>query len=346
MLPYLILLALIILWIALEHKALNRRAFWIPWLMLSLFAGMRSFRVGTDSGNYTKEFRSGLDIYNFRFSETIELGYQLLEYSLLSITKNYFWLFFITALIVTFCYLKTIKKYSTNYWFSVFLYITLGYYTFFFNGLRQGLAMAIFTIALPFLLNKKFIPYVLICFIGSLFHTSALFMIPFYFIVNLEVRPIYKIAATFLGSLLTSRLLVSYVAESNERYEGYTQVSDSAGGYLILSFQVALVLLIYIVTYVYKIKDQKFLKLFTFYASGVVFIIPVAMLGANPSGPQRLLAYFTWTLILILPTILKKIDNIYITTLGVILFIIYFILTTSKFSNLVPYVINPIFEIF
>lgn len=346
MLPYLILLALIIFWIVLEYKALNRRAFWVPWLMLSLFAGMRSFRVGTDSGNYTKEFRSGLDIYNFRFSETIELGYQLLEYSLLSITKNYFWLFFITALIVTFCYLKTIKKYSTNYWFSVFLYITLGYYTFFFNGLRQGISMAIFTIALPFLIEKKIIPYLLVCLIGSLFHISALFMIPFYFIVNLRIKPFYKIVATFLGSLLTSRFAVSYVAETNERYEGYTQVSESAGGYLILGFQVMLVVFVYSIIYIYKIKDKNFLKMFTFYASGVLFVVPLALLGTNPSGPQRLLSYFTWTLVLILPFIFRRLNNAYAYIVAVVLFLIYFVLTTSRFSNLTPYIINPIFEIF
>ena len=113
-----------------------------------------------------------------------------------------------------------------------------------------------------------------------------------------------------------------------------------------LGFYTILIFVTYFIIRIYKIRDKQFMQLFAFYAIGVVFIIPIAMLGANPSGPQRLLTYFTWTLILILPIIFKRINSIYITSSAVILFIIYFILTTSAFSNLSPYIINPIFEIF
>lgn len=346
MFPYLLVLGFVLSWIMLEQKTLNRKAFWIPFLTLSLFAGMRSFRVGTDSGNYTKDFRSQLNIYSFQFDESVEIGYQLLKFSLLRITQNYFWLFFTTGLIVVFCYLYVIKKHSVNYWFSIFLFVTLGVYTFFFNGLRQGLAMAIFALALPYLLEKRLIPYLLVIAVASLFHTTALFMIPFYFVVNLRIKPIYKLLATFLGSLFTVQFLIEYIATTNERYESYTEVAESTGGLLTLGFYTLLLIFIYFVIHLYKIKNEHFLKLFAFYAVGVIFIIPVAMLGTNPSGPQRLLSYFTWTLVLILPTVFKKIDSVYVTSIAAILFLIYFILTTSKFSNLTPYIINPIFEIF
>ena len=346
MLPYFLVLSFVLLWILLERKALNRRAFWVPLAALTLFAGMRSYRVGTDSGNYTKDFRNNLDVYNFEFSKFIEPGYQALEYNLLKYTDSYFWLFFITALIVVSCYLIIIKKYSVNYWFSVFLFITLGVYTFFFNGLRQGLAMAIFALALPYLLEKRLIPYLLICFLGSMFHNSALFMIPFYFVVNVRIKPTYRILATFIGSLLVSGFLISYFAASNERYQSYADADQKGGGYLTLGFYTLLLLVIYFVSHIYKIRDKQFMQLFTFYAVGVVFLIPIAMLGANPSGPQRLLTFFTWTLVLILPIVFKRINNAYVTSIAAILFLFYFILTTSTFSKLTPYIINPIFEIF
>ncbi len=346
MLPYLLVLSLVIFWIVLEKKSLNRTSFWLPLIILTLFAGIRSYRVGTDTGNYTRNFNSQLNAEYFRFNEDIEFGYQLLEYALLRVTTHYFWLLVITSLIIVYCYLRVIKKYSVNYWFSVFLFITLGVYTFSFNGLRQGLAMAIFTLAIPYLLEKRFIPYLLICAIASLFHVTALFMIPFYFIVNLRVKPLYKILATFLGSLLVSGVLVSYISSTNDRYEGYAKASDEAGGFLTLGFYTAIMILIIFVSYLYKIKDKDFQKLITFYAAGVVFIIPLAMLGTSPSGPQRLLAYFTWTLVLILPMILKRINNIYLYMASIVIFLMYFILTTSRFSNLSPYLINPIFEVF
>lgn len=346
MFPYLLILSLVIFWILLEKKSLNRTSFWLPLITLTLFAGARSYRVGTDTGNYTRNFNSQLNVDYFRFNEDVEFGYQVLEYALLNVTSNYFWLLTITSSVIIYCYLKAIKRYSVNYVFSVFLFITLGVYTFFFNGLRQGIAMAFFSLAMPYLLDKKFISYLAVCIFASLFHITALFMIPFYFIVNLEIKPLYKILTTFLGSLLLSRLLVSYIASTNERYEGYTEVSEETGGFLSLSFFIVIMFLIIVINYVYKIKDEQFTKLFTFYSVGLAFVIPIAILGTNPSGPQRLLSYFTWTLFLILPIIFKKINSIYINSTAVVLFTIYFILTTTRFSNLTPYILNPIFKVF
>ena len=346
MLPYLLVLGFVMFWIALENKALNRKSFFLPLVALSLFAAIRSYRVGTDSGTYTRHFRSNLNIYNFEFEEGVEIGYQLVEYVLLRLEANYSWLFLVTGIIVVYCYLTIIKKYSIHYPFSIFLFITLGVYTFFFNGLRQGLAMAIFALALPYLLEKRLIPYLLICFLGSMFHNSALFMIPFYFVVNVRIKPTYRILATFIGSLLVSGFLISYFAASNERYQSYADADQKGGGYLTLGFYTLLLLVIYFVSHIYKIRDKQFMQLFTFYAVGVVFLIPIAMLGANPSGPQRLLTFFTWTLVLILPIVFKRINNAYVTSIAAILFLFYFILTTSTFSKLTPYIINPIFEIF
>lgn len=346
MLPYLLVLGFVMFWIALENKALNRKSFFLPLVALSLFAAIRSYRVGTDSGTYTRHFRSNLNIYNFEFEEGVEIGYQLVEYVLLRLEANYSWLFLVTGIIVVYCYLTIIKKYSIHYIFSVFLFITLGVYTFFFNGLRQGIGMAIFVLATPYLLEKRFIPYLVVCVCASFFHTSALFMVPFYFLVNLRIKPLYKVLATFLGSLVVSRFLINYIATTNVRYESYTEVSEEAGGLLTLGFYTILLLFIYFIIRLYKIRDEYTIKLFTFYAVGVVFIIPVAMLGAMASGPQRLITYFTWTLVLILPIIFKKINNIYVTSTAVVLFLVYFVLTITRFSNLTPYMINPIFEIF
>ena len=346
MLPYLLVLSLVIFWIVLEKKSLNRTSFWLPLIALTLFAGTRSYWVGTDTANYTRNFNNQLKPEYFRFNEDIEYGYQLLEYGLLHVTTEYFWLLVITSFIIVYCYLSIIKKYSVNYWFSVFLFITLGVYTFSFNGLRQGIAMAIFALAIPYLLEKRLFPYLLVCAIASLFHVTALFIIPFYFIVNLRTKPVYKIMATFLGSLLISRLLVSYISSTNDRYQDYAKISEESGGFLTLGFYSAIMILIIVVNHVYKIKDDNFQKLLTFYASGVAFVIPLAMLGTSASGPQRILSYFTWTLVLLLPIVLKKVNSVYIYGISVVFFLTYFILTTSKFSNLTPYMINPVFEVF
>lgn len=346
MLPYLLILFFVMFWIWVEKESLNRKAFWLPLFILVLFASFRNYRVGTDTGTYVRNFINQLDYNYFDFRDGVELGYQLIEYSLLRITHNYFWLFFITSFVVVFCYLYVFRKNSKDYATSVFVFITLGTYTFFFNGLRQGLAMAIFALAVPYLIKRDFYKYFLICIIASFFHTTALLMIPFYLLVNLKVKLAYKLVATFLGSLILSRFLITYIASTNERYEGYAQTSENSGGLLTLGFYVIMLVILYIGSHIYKIKDKEFIQMFAFYALGVTFMIPIALLESNPSGPQRLLPYFTWTLALILPYLYKKINNKYIYIISFFFALIYFYLTTSRFSNLTPYTINPIFEIF
>ncbi len=39
MLPYLLVLSFVMFWITLEQKALGRKAFWLPLIVLALFAG-------------------------------------------------------------------------------------------------------------------------------------------------------------------------------------------------------------------------------------------------------------------------------------------------------------------
>lgn len=346
MLPYLSILFFVIFWILIEKKSLKREALWVPLFTLVLFASFRSHQVGTDTGTYVRNFINQLDYNYYNFQEGGELGYQLIEYSLLRITHNYFWLFFVTSFMVVFCYLHIFKKYSKDYTASVFIFITLGTYTFFFNGLRQGLAMAIFSLAIPYLLKRNFYKYFFICILASLFHTTALLMLPFYLLVNLKVKLVYKLITVFLGSLIFSKYLITYIASTNERYESYTQTSENSGGLLTLGFYVTILLIVYVCSYIYKIKDKDFIQMLAFYALGVTFMIPIALLESNPSGPQRLLPYFTWILALILPFLYKKINNNYINIILFFLAVIYFIITTSRFSNLTPYSINPFFEVF
>lgn len=346
MLPYVLMLLLVMFWVLIEKKSINRNSFWVPLLILSLFAGVRSSQVGTDSWKYAIDFLNTTYIDGFRFSEYKEPGYYAIKYLISRFTQNYFWLFFTVALIINSCYLRILKRYSTNYLFSILFLITLGTYAFIFNGMRQGIAMAILALALPYLLQKKLIPYLIIVSVASTFHITALSMVFFYFLTHIDIKNIYKIIISFVISLVSSSIIISYLASSNPRYEVYTEESENPGGYLTLSFYAVLALFLYFVKYLYRIKNQEFDTLLTFYSVGVVSIIPLALLGTNPSGPQRLIYYFTWILALLLPIALKNINNklVYLGTF--VLSIIFFVLTTSRFGNLTPYIINPIFEIF
>lgn len=345
MIPYILILLFVMSWILLEKKALNRKAFWVPLISLSLFGSLRSDSVGSDSKNYTRDFVNKINIEYFEFRSDNEMGFQFFHYIILALTKNYFWLFLIFSLLISYCYLSFFKKYSKDYFLSVFIFITFGFYTFYFNGLRQGIAMAITVLAIPFLVEKKFLNFSIIIGLASLFHKSALILILFYFIVNLKIKIEYKMLAVFLGSLVLSRVIVQYFANLNEKYETYAQVSEKAGGYLTLGFYFLIGCIIYI--YIKNIKNESryFMKLSEFYLYGVIFLIPVAMLGTNASGPQRLLFYFVWVVSLLIPIIINKINNKFIYFIFIFLALIYYTMILG-FGNLMPYGLNEIFRIF
>lgn len=77
------------------------------------------------------------------------------------------------------------RKYSEDYWFSIFLFIaSTDYLSWSFNGIRQFTAVVIAYAATPFILKKKYIPAILIILLASTMHQSALLMLPVVFIVQ------------------------------------------------------------------------------------------------------------------------------------------------------------------
>lgn len=62
------------------------------------------------------------------------------------------------------------------------------YYSFGFNRIRQYLAISIFLYSFKFIENKNLKKYLLMIFIGSLFHKIILFCLPLYFILNLKLK--------------------------------------------------------------------------------------------------------------------------------------------------------------
>lgn len=346
MFSYIIILLIVLVVVHFEKVYLKRKAIIFPITVLVLFASIRSFNVGTDSIVYTEPYRLKYNPYYHGFNANVEYGYQFVDYWIMSFFSNYFWFFLFFSIFVVCLYITTMKRLSVNYLQSIFVYITFGFYTFFFNGLRQGIAMALFFFSLPYMLDRKIVIYFLIVCIASLFHISALMMIPLYFLIHLKIKIEWKVLYCFSLSLLSSQILIKYLAQSNVRYENYTQEAEKAGGYITLAFYFLLGLLIYFFGNHIRKQEKLFSSFEQIYLCGLALVFPLALLGTDPSGPQRLLYYFASLTILIIPYFFYYYRKIYVKLLFVFLSIIYFVLTTMRFGNLYPYSINPIFEIF
>lgn len=327
-------------------KATGRNCVLILFIVLLIFYSIRSYTVGTDTLNYVSHYLYNYNPYQYGFNKDVEIGYQYLDYLVIKFTNNYFWLFIVCGSIVIYSYLYVIDKYSNSFIFSLFIYLFLGFYTFAFNGLRQGVAIAICFFALPYLLNKNILKYFLLIFLASLFHISSLVMFFIYGLVHLKVKLEYKMLLIFIVSFLGGSYLITYLAEENSRYEGYTQKSEVAGGYIVFLFYLILGLFIYFLGKRERILNNNYQKMEQIYLCGLLLVLPIVLLGTNPSGPQRILNYFTPMLIFLIPYLMVKIKSSFLIYIFVSLSIIYCYLSLSRFSDLIPYTINPIFEVF
>lgn len=78
---------------------------------------------------------------------------------------------------------RVYRKYSTRYMVSFFLFIASSdYVSWMFNGMRQFTAATITFACFEFILEKKYIPAILIILFASTIHGSALLVLPFIFI--------------------------------------------------------------------------------------------------------------------------------------------------------------------
>lgn len=346
MLPYILVLFFVIAWAYLEKRILNRSAFWLPALVLILFATIRDYTIGTDTPTYTRYFRSHTNPNGVTFNPFIEQGYQFLEHLTLRISFDYSFYFFICSSIIVILSLLTIKKLSSDYVMSLFCHIAYGFYTFSFSGVRQGIAMAICLYAHSFIINRKFIPAVIIVFIATLFHVSAYIMFIFLISTSVRIKLQYKVMIYFVASLVLSKIAINYMAESNDRYAAYTNAVNNSGGYFILAFYSVLAIIFWLFCSMYRKNDKVYTYFEELMLCGLAFLIPIALLGTDPSGPQRFLLYFSWSLVILFPYLFKRFHGVGVKLLFVMISVIYYYITTERFFSLYPYLINKQFIFF
>lgn len=123
------------------------------------------------------------------------------------------------------------RKFSEDYIFSVFLFITTGCYSgWMMNGLRQFVASCIIFAALPLMVKKKFVPLVAVILIAISIHRAAIIMLPVIFLVQL--KPWSKITIVSLLALAT--VLYFYIGHSDWISEETLQASKGSNPLRIL----------------------------------------------------------------------------------------------------------------
>lgn len=173
----------------------RRYSVWNDWayillvVVLSLFAGLRTNY--NDTWNYVRGFNQ-VDNLTIFLSNPENLNpfsnplFNFLRSAIRSWTAYPQVLLLITSIYTQVCLLKFIKAYSSNFLFSIFIYFTLGTFTFSISALKQILAMATLTLGFPYLDRQKYVEYYFFVFAAMLLHTYAVIYV---FVPLFRARP-------------------------------------------------------------------------------------------------------------------------------------------------------------
>ena len=166
----------------------NRFRFLVPCgILLILISGLRH-NMGTDYVSYQYIFEHKIKEMSLRqilikdeplFAFIQKMVGEILGYHIVI-------LMLIFACITVISLFYFFSRESELVWLSVFLTLTIGSYFTSFNTTRNYLTAVIWSLTVKFIYEKKFLLYFCCIIVLSLIHTSALIMLPMYWILRIK----------------------------------------------------------------------------------------------------------------------------------------------------------------
>jgi hypothetical protein len=192
----------------------------IYWMLL---IGLQ-YNTGTDYYSYIKIFSSLQEAEVYR----VKKEYLFYYLAVLLINKNVNPQFglVIIALIqfsLFFWFLKNIQLKHYSFFLFLYFFVSTSFYNQT-NGIRQFSAVYFFLTAVWFLYKRRFVYYFLFIILGGLFHRSAYFLLPLYFVNRLFSKTKFYYAllfGSFFISIFGIDFILTIIAESTKIYSHY-----------------------------------------------------------------------------------------------------------------------------
>lgn len=145
-------------------------------VQLFVILGFRYQFVGTDTLNYFNNYNI---IAEYGFSDIfhnsfLDKGYVLIQWIISRFHVEFQFFLTILAFFCIFVLAFIIEKYSKNVFLSWILFISLGFYGFYFNWIRQALAMTFLLLAFHFLYENKIAISILLWGVATTVHLTAI----------------------------------------------------------------------------------------------------------------------------------------------------------------------------
>ena len=318
---------------------------WTLFFVLTFFVGFR-WDVGIDWPAYMDLFGEDF-LANALLLSRVESGNLLVKLLLMNFgyTDGAYFLW-VMGFSTMFLFIYSINKISVNPVYSIVLFILLGFYFDLMNGVRQYFAISIVVYAWQFIFNRSFFRYFLLIVFAVLFHTSALLMLPVYWInkINLGKKklmllvflslPLSFVLGPFVQLLMS--LIPQYEVYSNSEF---TQMANPLS-FLRVLFPIFIFMLI-ILKYD-ELMSDKCTQIITNLS---IFSILITILFPGIQLMIRIGFYFQIALVFIIPIISNMLSskNAFIFKVFSVVYAFLYIYVTQlsrPVANIFPFELN------
>lgn len=198
-----------------------------------------------------------------------------------------------------------IYKNSEMPWVSTVLYVNTFLFFMSMNFIRQAVALSIIMLAWHFMKKNKFIPFAVFVIIASLFHQTALLMLPVYLLVKMKITLkelivyLYILLFFYISSTGFIRIITSFF---HEEYVGSAFLNEG------LSFVYAIlpVIIVIIAFFLAKIRTINVTTETKYIINMTLICALLSITMSKHSIIERLTYYFTVFLILLVPIIYRS----------------------------------------
>ena len=201
-------------------------------IALGAFVGLGDMLGGYDRYIYGELFDSMADdnrmginpwtTFAFAFYGT-EFGYGTWEALMSYVTANRYIFIFATTMVIYILLILSLRQYVDNAPFAVVMFMGLWFF-FTFTYLRQVMACTVCWFAVKYIIERKFVPFLIVWFIGYSLHNSAIMFLPAYFI------PIRKFPIKWVIWVMVGALLVGLTPFPQALFDAYGDVNDQRIG--------------------------------------------------------------------------------------------------------------------
>lgn len=327
---------------SLSSIMIGNASFVIAFLIICI-PGMIRYNVGIDYTTYSLEQIPGVLAnepvkVEFLFKWLIKLGYWI------SGGTSYQYIFAMTNFIIDIFIFKYIRDQSKDMPLSVLIFMFGGFFAFSLSGMRQSIGVAMMLYGIKYIYKRKIIPFVVLLIVASLFHTSAMIFLLFYFSKDIKINPMI-VTAVMTGVFIFSRQIRQLIILVSTRiglYSNYFGGTFDNGKYGRLFIVMVIIVMVFVCASYFILGKKKFYRLRVELNIHYMACMVIAMISQLPT-PSRLYFLFVPVYITLIPNMIKQYNLIktrswlmFLTTLYFFVFGYWNIFVQDAY-NILPY---------